>query len=58
VLTGAETARAMGYPTTDTLYKARQAGRQPIEMFKLPGRGGAATPSVEAWLEASFAPCN
>lgn len=58
VLTGAETARVMGYPTTDALYKARQAGRLPIEMFRLPGRRGwfAATPSVKAWLEASFAP--
>lgn len=58
VLTGAETARVMGYPTTDALYKARQAGRLPIEMFRLPGRRGwfAATPSVKAWLEASFSP--
>lgn len=56
VLTGAETARVMGFPTTDALYKARQAGRLPIEMFRLPGRRGwfAATPAVRAWLEASF----
>jgi hypothetical protein len=56
VLTGAETARLMGFPTTDALYKARQAGRLPIDMFRLPGRRGwfAATPALKAWLEASF----
>ena len=56
VLSGPETARIMGFPTTEALYKARQAGRLPIELFRLPGRRGwfAATPSVKAWLEASF----
>jgi hypothetical protein len=40
MLTGAETARVMGFPTTDALYKARRAGRLPIEMFRLPDRRG------------------
>lgn len=58
VLSGPETARIMGFPTTEALYKARQAGRLPIELFRLPGRRGwfAATPAVRAWLEASFKP--
>jgi hypothetical protein len=52
VLNGAETARVMGFPTTEALYKARQAGRLPIELFRLPGRRGwfAATPAVREWL--------
>lgn len=58
VLSGPETARIMGFPTTEALYKARQAGRLPIELFKLPGRRGwfAATPALKAWLEASLTP--
>lgn len=38
VLSGPDTARIMGFPTTEALYKARQAGRLPIELFRLPGR--------------------
>lgn len=58
VLSGQETARIMGFPTTEALYKARQAGRLPIELFRLPGRRGwfAATAAVKAWLEASLMP--
>lgn len=58
VLSGPDTARIMGFPTTEALYKARQAGRLPIELFRLPGRRGwfAATPAVKAWLEASLTP--
>lgn len=58
VLTGPETARIMGFPTTEALYKARQAGRLPIELFRLQGRRGwfAATAAVKAWLEASLTP--
>lgn len=54
LLTAAETARLLGYPTTGALAKARQAGRLPIEMFQVPGRRGwfAATPKVRAWLQA------
>ena len=57
-LSGPDTARIMGFPSTDALYKARQSGRLPIELFRLPGRRGwfAATPAVKAWLEASIAP--
>lgn len=53
VLSGAETARIMGFPTTEALYKARQAGRLPIDLFRLPGRRGwfAATPAVREWLQ-------
>jgi hypothetical protein len=52
VLSGAETARIMGFPTTEALYKARHAGRLPIDMFRLSGRRGwfAATHSVKEWL--------
>lgn len=54
VLSGAETARLLGFPTTEALYKARQAGRLPIDMFRLPGRRGwfASTPAVREWLQA------
>jgi len=56
VLSGAETARIMGFPTTEALYKARQAGRLPIDLFRLPGRRGwfAATPAVREWLQSAF----
>ncbi|MBB6186670.1 hypothetical protein HDE77_001020 [Rhodanobacter sp. MP7CTX1] len=52
VISGAETARIMGFSTTEALYKARQAGRLPIDLFRLPGRRGwfAATPAVREWL--------
>lgn len=58
ILSGAETARIMGFPTTEALYKARQAGRLPIELFQLPGRRGwfAATQSVREWLQSSLKP--
>jgi hypothetical protein len=57
VLSGAETARIMGFPTTEALYKARQAGRLPIDLFRLPGRRGwfAATPAVRDWLQSVLA---
>lgn len=53
ILTAAETARVLGYPSTGALAKARQSGRLPIEMFKVPGRRGwfAATSVVRAWLQ-------
>lgn len=53
VISAAETARLLGYPTTGALAKARQTGRLPIEMFQMPGRRGwfAATASVRAWLQ-------
>jgi hypothetical protein len=54
VLSGAETARILGFPTTEALYKARQAGRLPIDMFRVPGRRGwfASTPAVREWLQS------
>lgn len=53
ILTAAETARVLGYPSTGALAKARQTGRLPIEMFQVPGRRGwfAATSVVRAWLQ-------
>ncbi|MCP1373830.1 hypothetical protein [Dyella lutea] len=53
VISAAETARLLGYPSTGALAKARQTGRLPIEMFQMPGRRGwfAATASVRAWLQ-------
>lgn len=53
VISAAETARLLGYPSTGALTKARQTGRLPIEMFQMPGRRGwfAATASVRAWLQ-------
>ena len=58
ILGGADIARIMGFPTTEALYKARQAGRLPVELFQLPGRRGwfAATQSVREWLQASLKP--
>jgi hypothetical protein len=54
ILTAAETARVLGYPSTGALAKARQSGRLPIEMFQVPGRRGwfAATSVVRSWLQA------
>lgn len=53
ILTAAETARLLGYPSTGALAKARQTGRLPIEMFQVPGRRGwfASTSVVRAWLQ-------
>jgi hypothetical protein len=53
ILTAAETARVLGYPSTGALAKARQSGRLPIEMFQVPGRRGwfAATSVVRTWLK-------
>lgn len=52
LMTAAETARALGFPSTEALAKARLAGRLPFKMFKIPGRRGwfASTDSVEVWL--------
>jgi hypothetical protein len=57
ILSGAETARIMGFPTTEALYKARQAGRLPVTLFQLPGRRGwfASTSAVRDWLQVSLA---
>ena len=54
LLSAAETARVLGYPSTGALAKARQSGRLPFEMFQVPGRRGwfASTPVVRAWLQA------
>lgn len=56
ILSSAETARAMGYPSIHSLNKARQTGRLPIPMFQLPGRRGwfAARHVVKAWLESAL----
>lgn len=56
ILSGPETARIMGFPTTEALYKARQAGRLPVALFQLPGRRGwfASTLVVREWLQNSL----
>lgn len=56
ILSAADTARIMGFPTCDALNKARQTGRLPIPMFQLPGRRGwfAARHVVKAWLEGAL----
>jgi hypothetical protein len=53
ILTATETARILGYSSTASLAKARQMGRLPIEMFRLPGRRGwfASTSVVRTWLQ-------
>jgi hypothetical protein len=53
IMSAADIARVMGFPSTEALAKARLAGRLPIEMFKLSGRRGwfASTDRVRAWLE-------
>ena len=54
LLSAAETARPLGYPSTSALAKARQTGRLPNAMFKVPGRRGwfSATQTVRAWLDS------
>ena len=56
VFSAANTARLMGYPTTEALAKARRAGRLPIRMFTIPGRRGwfATRADVCAWLQQSL----
>jgi len=56
LMSAAETARVMGFTSTEALAKARLTGRLPIDMFKLPGRRGwfASTTSVRAWLERTL----
>jgi hypothetical protein len=58
LISASETARLLGYPSTGALAKARQTGRLPIAMFKVPGRRGwfAATQTVRAWLESLLLP--
>lgn len=57
ILTAAETARAMGFTSSEALNRARQAGRLPIPMFQIPGRRGwfAARHIVKEWLENALA---
>lgn len=56
LMSAAQTASAMGYPSTDALAKARLAGRLPIEMFQVAGRRGwfASTATVRTWLEQTI----
>ena len=57
ILSAAELAVVMGYPTTAALSKARQRGVLPVAMFQLPSRRGwfASTELVLAWLERTLA---
>ena len=56
IISAAEAARVMGFPTREALGKARASGRLEIEMFRLPGRRGwfASTRDVRAWLESAL----
>lgn len=56
ILSSADTARLMGFPTREALAKARRAGRLPIQMFTLPGRRGwfATREEVFGWLRQSL----
>ncbi len=56
ILSAADTARIMGFQSSEALNKARQAGRLPIPMFQIPGRRGwfAARHLVKAWLETAL----
>jgi hypothetical protein len=56
ILSAAETARLLGFPTREALGKARLAGRLQVRMFKIEGRRGwfASTQQVREWLEMSL----
>lgn len=56
ILSAADTARLMGFPTREVLAKARRTGRLPIEMFLLEGRRGwfARRDNVISWLESAL----
>lgn len=56
LMSGADTARIMGFSSTQALYKARQRGQLPINLFHIEGRRGwfAATSAVRDWLEGSL----
>lgn len=56
ILSAAETARIMGFQSSEALNKARQSGRLPVPMFQIPGRRGwfAARHLVKAWLETAL----
>lgn len=58
LLDAAGTAKALGFRSVDALRQARQRGRLPITMFRLPDRRGwfAATLTVAAWIEGSTQP--
>ena len=53
VLPPADTARLLGYKSTDSLARARLRGRVPVRMFTIPGRRGwfAKTADVAAWIQ-------
>lgn len=59
ILSAADTARLMGFPSIEALSKARKSGRLPIQMFQLPGRRGwfASRHAVKAWLEQALGTC-
>lgn len=56
ILSSAETARLLGFPTQDALAKARLRGRLQIPMFRIQGRRGwfASTDDVRQWLQVSL----
>lgn len=56
ILSSADTARLMGFPTREALAKARRSGRLAIRMFQIPGRRGwfASREEVCGWLRHSL----
>lgn len=56
ILSAADTARLMGFPSREALAKARRTGRLAVEMFTLPGRRGwfSRREEVCAWLHHSL----
>ncbi|WDS37823.1 hypothetical protein [Pseudoxanthomonas sp.] len=56
ILSAADTARLMGFPSREALAKARRTGRLEVEMFQLSGRRGwfARREEICAWLQQSL----
>lgn len=56
IISAADTARLMGFPSREALAKARRTGRLEIAMFTLPGRRGwfARREELCAWLQHSL----
>jgi hypothetical protein len=53
ILTAPETAKLLGYRSTEALKRARLRGILPVEMFAIPNRRGwfSSTQAVAAWVE-------
>lgn len=53
ILTAAETAKYLGFPSTDALRLARNRGQVPVPMFHVDGRSGwySASRDVAGWID-------